>query len=311
MEMKRIALPIESEHRQVRLNCLGSAIFAQTNSALIYVPVATEELALADLIASYKSDLKLTELNLTFEGIVKYLKGNSVKPIDREFLLVEALEQFILTHRAELELASISDQINSEIPTATNSETTGENGELDVARLADRLPVKLNRKLRQLFAFTFNSEFLIQQLKRKQFEREFLVKILDLLNKALNSQASCALVNVIDWISLVFDAYFICLNSANNPALVRHLNRIRTQTDQLILKSKNEKDLKCLLATLLLTNLESNLESNLADKPPEADGGTDSEAEPATRRHQKRPKGFRIVLPDHKHLGYKLAEIYL
>ena len=303
--MKRIALPIDSEHRAVRLNCVGSAIFAQTSSSLVYVPVATEELALADLIASYKTDLNLTELNLTFDGIVKYLKANCVKPIDREYLLVEALEQFILTYRAELEVASISDQINSEIPTESTSEPDGTGRPSD--RLTDRLPTKLNRKLRQLFAFTFNSEFLIQQLKRKQFEREFLVKILDLLNKALNSQASCALVNVIDWISLVFDSYFICLNSANNPQLVRHLNRIRTQTDQLILKSKNEKDLKCLLATLLLTDLES---SSLVEKEAGEGGGTDSEAEPAAK-HQKRPKGARIVLPDHKHLGYKLAEIYL
>ena len=75
---------------------------------------------------------------------------------------------------------------------------------------------------------------MIQQLKRKQFERKFLIKILDLFNKALNSQTSGVLMNVIDWINLVFDAYFICLNSANNLQLVRHLQQIRTQTDQLI-----------------------------------------------------------------------------
>ena len=115
MEMKRIALPIESEHRQVKLTCLVSAIFAQTSSALIYVPVATEELALADLIASYKTELNLAELNLSFDGIVKYLKANSVKPIDREYLLVEALEQFIVEHRAELEIASIGEQMASEL----------------------------------------------------------------------------------------------------------------------------------------------------------------------------------------------------
>lgn len=293
--MKRIALPIQSEHRQVKLNCFGSHIFAQTSGALIYVPVQTEELSLVDLIGSYKSQLNLAELNLTFDGIVKYLKANNVKPIDREFLLVEALEQFIVSNRSELERASIGDQLNSEIDCST-----------------DRLPAKLSGKLRKLFAFTFNGEFMIQQLKRKQFEREFLIKILDLLNKALNSQASCALVNVIDWINLVFDAYFICLNSANNLQLVRHLQQIRAQTDQLILKSKNEKDLKCLLATLLL--------ANLADAAPEVEAGGPHEASdsdvttnrpPSSERRHRRPKRARIVLPDSQHLGYKLEEIYL
>lgn len=279
----------------MKLTCLTSAIFAQTSSTLIYVPVETEELALADLIASYKSELNLDELNLTFEGIVKYLKSNTVKPIDREYLLVEALEQFIVAHQAELAIANISSQINSEMPAGQTGDQLN-----SVNAQTDRLPTKLNRKLRQLFAFTFNGEFMIQQLKRKQFEREFLFKVLDLLNKALNSQASCALVNVIDWINLVFDAYFICLNSSNSVPLVRHLSEIRTQTDQLILKSKNEKDLKCLLATLLLTNL--------------ADDDAETTGEPADEPAKHRPKhqkATRIVLPDNKHLGYKLEEIYL
>ena len=267
MEMKRIALPIASQH-QILLNCLNSNIFVQTNQCLIYVPVQTEELSLADLIKSYKSDLNLNELDLTFDGILTLL-ANDVKPIDREFLLVEALERFIVNNRQALEINSISNEINSEMLTSVDTSIG--------------LPTKLLKQLEQLFIYPFNSDFMIQQMKRKQFDREFLIKILDLLNKALNSQNCASIVRVIEWINVVLDSYFICLNSSNNLVLIKHLNNIRLQTDQLILRTKNEKDLKSLLATLLLAiNDESN---------------------------QKRKT--KITLPDNKHLGYKLEEIVL
>ena len=262
MEMRRIALSIQNEFNQIKLICLNSNIFIQTDTCLIYIPVQIEQLSLADLVKTYKSNLN--ELELTFDGIMGYLNGNDVKPIDKEYLLVEALDQFVLVHEKELEITNMNNGLSSEIEMA--------NLELS------KLPSSLTSKLDQLFAITFNHDLMIQQLKSKQFNRDYLIKILGLLNKALNSQ-NCALV--IDWINVLIDSYFICLNSSNNLDLIKHLNLIKIQLDHLILKSKNEKDLKCLLATLLLALNESN-----------------------------QVKRTRITLPD-KHLGYKLEEIYL
>lgn len=265
--MKRILLPNQSEN-QIKLICFDANIFVQSDSNLIYVPVQTEELSLADLIKTYRSELNLNQTELTFDNLMKYLKETDLKPIDREYLLVEALEQFILNNKQELEINNINNKIN---------------GELELNRLdKNKLPQHLVKKLEQLFSFTFNTEFMIQQMKRKQFNRDFLIEILDLLNKALNDQNCAYLINVIDWINVILDSYFICLNSSNNLDLIKYLNQIKIQNDQLILKSKNEKDLKSLLTTLLLAiNDESN---------------------------QNRT---RITLPDNKHLGYKFEEIYL
>lgn len=260
-EMKRIELPIESEHRSIKLILFGSKIFVQTNSCLIYVPVESEQLSLADLIKSYKSELNLSEQDLILDRLMELLEGD-VKPIDKEYLLAEALEKFINDNKELNEIAN------------------GVNNELNDGIISGKLSPNLSKKLDKLFSYSFNTDFMIEQLKQKQFGRDFLLKVLNLLNKALNS---CKLANCIDWINVIFDSYFIILNSSNNLEMVKLLNSIKLKTEELILKSKKEKDLKFLLDTLM-SGL--NDENSKYCKP-------------------------EILLPEKRRVGYKLDEITL
>lgn len=143
------------------------------------------------------------------------------------------------------------------------------------------LSVKDMTELKRLtFSFRFAHQFLVHELKAIQFDREQLAKLVQLLNEQMHLASNQKIDIVFNWTGALFDAYFIAFNSLTNRTLLDLLKQIqRTLQDKIDLFQTQKQ-------------LQQSIRSSLETIPDD--------------------RGKIVVgLPDHKHLGYKLEEIYL
>jgi hypothetical protein len=243
----------------------------------------TQKIQIDPLLDSYTDNLFFLDskvFSVTKVGVQAF-----VFPIKR-ITLVEAIYQQVEQRNQPLENALQKEQITAKQLIAVLSNQLKplelEQNLVKAVELLIRTPSSKDAsKLQTLtFSFHFAHQFLVTELRSIQFNREQLAKLLLVLNAQLTTVQNDSTGIIFDWIGALFDAYFIAFNSLTNKTLLDLLKKTQSTLQEKIHLFQIQKQ------------LEQSMRSSLETIPDD--------------------RGKIVIgLPDHKHLGYKLEEIYL